>query len=142
MIVPQAHSTIDRPVAYCELLKQLKTLRSDCSTGADHIPAKYLKMSANHIASPLTQIINSFISNSTFPAAWKMVRVSLVPKVDSPINADQYRPIAVLPALSKVYEQLVHNQILEFIEQNFVLNLMKVSQDIVKDILLLQFCCE
>ena len=47
-----------RPVTYCELLKQLKNLRSDCSTGADQIPAKYLKMSANHIASLLTQIIN------------------------------------------------------------------------------------
>ena len=51
-----------------------------------------------------------------------MARVSLIPKVDSPINADQYRPIAILPALSKVYEQLVHNQILEFIEQNLVFN--------------------
>ena len=111
-----------RPVTYCELLKQLKNLRADCSTGADQIPAKYLKMSANHIASPLTQIINSFISNDTFPAAWKMARVSPIPKVDSPINADQYRPIAILPALSKVYEQLVHNQILEFIEQNLVFN--------------------
>ena len=47
-----------RPVTYCELLKQLKNLRSDCSTGADQIPAKYLKMSADHIASLLTQIIN------------------------------------------------------------------------------------
>ena len=77
---------------------------------------------ADHIAFPLTQIINSFISNNTFPAAWKMARVSPIPKVDSPVNADQYRPIAILPALCKVYEQLVHNQILEFIEQNLVFN--------------------
>ena len=104
-------------------------------------------MSADHIASPLTQIINSFISNNTFPAAWKMARVSPIPKVDSPVNADQYRPIAVLPALSKVYEQLVHNQILEFIEQNLVFNervtgyceghstttvLLRISDDIIR----------
>ena len=111
-----------RLVTYCEVLKQLKNVRSDCSTGADQIPAKYLKMSADYIASPLTQIINSFISNNTFPAAWKMARVSPIPKVDSLVNADQYRPIAILPALSKVYEQLVHNQILEFIKQNLIFN--------------------
>ena len=62
-------------------------MRSDCSTGADEIPAKYLKMATDYIASPLTQIVNSFVSNDIFPAAWKMARVSPIPKVDSPINA-------------------------------------------------------
>ena len=99
-----------------------KLLKRTCSTGADQIPVKYLKMSADYIASPLTQIINSFISNNTFPATWKMARVSPIPKVDSPINADQYRPIAILSALSNVYEQLVPNQILEFIKQNLIFN--------------------
>jgi len=44
-------------------------------------------MAADYIASPLTQIINSFISNNIVPAAWKMARVSPIPKVDCPINA-------------------------------------------------------
>lgn len=61
-------------------------MRSDCSTGADEIPAKYLKMATDYIASPPTQIINSFISNNVFPAAWKMTRVTPIPEVDSPIN--------------------------------------------------------
>ena len=49
-----------------------------------------------------------------------MARVSPIPKVDSQINADQYRLIAILLALSKVYERLVLYQILEFIEQNHI----------------------
>ena len=77
-------------------------------------------MAADYIASCLKQIINIFISNNTFPAAWKMARVSPIPKFDSQINADQYRLIAILLALSKVYERLVLNQILEFIEQNHI----------------------
>lgn len=104
------------------MLKQLKNMGSDCSTVADQIPAKYLMMAANYLASPLTQIMNSFISNNTFPATWKMARVSPIPKVDSPINADQYRTIAILAALSKVYEQLVLNQVVEFIELNHIFN--------------------
>ena len=97
-------------------------MRSDCSTGADQKPDKYVKMAADYITSPLTQIINSFISNNTFRAAWKMATGSLIPKVDFPINADQHRSIAILPVLSKVYERLVLNQILEFIEQNHIFN--------------------
>ena len=48
-----------------------------------------------------------------------MWQINKIPKYLN-TNADQYRPIAILPALSKVYEQLVHNQILEFIKQNLV----------------------
>ena len=82
-------------------------MRSDCSTGADQIPAKYLKLSADIIASPLSHILNSFISMSSFPEAWKVALVSPIPKVESPFESDHYRPIAILPAISKVFEKLV-----------------------------------
>ena len=78
----------------------LTSMRSDCSTGADQIPAKYLKLSANIIASPLTHILNSFITIGSFPEAWKVACVS-------PIESDHYRPITILPGISKVYQKLV-----------------------------------
>ena len=51
-----------RHVTHTEVLKELTTIRNDSSTGPDQIPAKYLKLVAEYIASPLTHIINSFIS--------------------------------------------------------------------------------
>ena len=84
------------PVSYSEVLKSLASMRLDCSTGADQIPAKYLKLSAEYISSPLTHIINCFISSHSFPKAWKNARIWPIPKVDSPVEADDYRPIAVL----------------------------------------------
>ena len=110
-----------RPVTYCEVLKSLKSMRSDCSTGADQIPAKYIKMSAETIASPLTHILNSFISERSFPEAWKIARVSPIPKVDNPAQNDDFRPISILPVLSKVYEKLVLYQLLEFMERYQIL---------------------
>ena len=82
----------------------LTTMKSDCSTGADQIPAKYLKLSADFIASPPTHILNSFISISSFLDAWRVARVSPISKVESPVECDHYRPIAILPAISKVHE--------------------------------------
>ena len=91
-------------------------MRNDCSTGCDQIPSKYLKLSADIISSPLTHILNCFINTNTFPAAWKTARFSPIPKVDFPTESDHYRPIAILPVLSKVYERLVLSQLLEYVE--------------------------
>jgi len=84
----------------------LTTMRSDCSTGDDLFPAKCLKLSTD---------IRSF------PDAWKIARVSPIPKVESPVESDHYRPIAILPAI-KVYEKLVLSHLLEYIDQKRVLH--------------------
>ena len=110
------------PVTFHEVLAQLRSLRSHTSTGADQIPVKYLKLVADHIASPLTDIINGYLSNHSFPALWKLARVTPIPKIDQPTDVDDYRPITILPALSKVYERLILHQVLEFINLNEVLN--------------------
>ena len=106
-----ASSFVLRPVTYSEVLKFLTTIRTDCSTGCNQIPSKYLKLSADIISSPLTHILNCFINTNTFPAAWKTALVSPIPKVDFPMESDHYWPIAVLPVLYKVYERLVLSQL-------------------------------
>jgi exonuclease III len=109
-----------RQVSHNEVLKQLTSMRSDCSTGVDQIPVKYVKLVAEFCASPLTHILNEFISSNSFPLAWKLARVSPIPKTESPTEADHFRPISVLSALSKIYERLVLAQMLEYIEQHQV----------------------
>ena len=111
-----------RQVTHTEVLKELTTMRNDSSTGPDQIPAKYLKLVAEYIASPLTHIINSFISCQRFPDARRQARVSPIPKITNPTEADYFRPISILPVLSKVYKRLVLYQLLTYINQLNVLN--------------------
>lgn len=110
------------PVTTESVSKIIKTLRSDCSTGADHIPTRFVKLVAEHLADPLTTIINNCIANAYFPKLWKVARVSPVPKTDNPIANDQLRPISILPVLSKVFEKLVANQIADFAESASLLH--------------------
>ena len=42
-----------------QVVKEIKELRSDCSTVADHLPVKFIKLIATDPASPLTHIINT-----------------------------------------------------------------------------------
>ena len=70
------------------------------------------------IVSPLTHIINSCIKNNVFPQTWKIARISPIPKTDNPSESNDYRPVAILPILSKVYEGLVLRQMQEFIDRS------------------------
>ena len=95
------------PVSREEVFKAIKTLRSDCSTGADQIPTTFINLVADHLAGPLTRIINGCITEAQFLELWKIARVSPIPKVDNPTINDELRPISRLPVLSKVCERLV-----------------------------------
>ena len=105
-----------QPTSYNDVKKALNTIRSDCSTGHDSIPINLLKPVSQFIISPLTFIINNFISFVTFPEYWKVARISPVPKVNNPSSPNDFRPISVLPVLSKVYERVVLQQLVFHIE--------------------------
>ena len=50
-----------------EVLKELYQLRSDCSTGVDQIPVKYVKLVRDQFMGPVNHIINVCVSTSHFP---------------------------------------------------------------------------
>ena len=77
-----------------------------------------VKLVAENIASPLTYIINECIRLSKFPTEWKWARISVIPKINNPTTGDDYRPISILPILSKVFERLIMKQLCNFIEIN------------------------
>ena len=94
-------------VTYNDIVKSLKSLRNDCSTGYDNIQVSFIKPIAEYIDSPLTFIINNLIEESKFPDQWKIARISPIPKVTNPTELKDYLPISILPILSKVYEKQV-----------------------------------
>jgi len=101
--------------------KELTRLRNDCSTGFDSIPAKFIKPVADHLASPLTHIINNCIKKRIFPKQWKIAKICPVPKIQSPTKSSDYRPISILPILSKIFERIILNQLKSSFESHQVL---------------------
>ena len=83
--LPEQRRTFDlRGVTYNDVMKVINNLRSDCSTGYDNIPAKFVKPVADYLASPMTNIINHCINTSTVPSEWKTSRICPVPKIKNP----------------------------------------------------------
>jgi hypothetical protein len=82
-----------RPVSHREVLCEIDKLRSDTSTGTDNIPVKFVKLAREHLPGPLQYIINHCIARSAFPEAWKIARISPIPKIDQPLCEADYRPV-------------------------------------------------
>ena len=81
-----------------------------------------IKMVADYLGSPLTDVINTCIKNLYFLSAWKLARICAILKGSQIKSEKDLRPISTLPVISKVYERLIFRQLSVFINKNNVLN--------------------
>ncbi|XP_075162722.1 uncharacterized protein LOC142235352 [Haematobia irritans] len=63
----------------------------------------------------IVHIFNSIFTTSTYPAAWKLARVVPVPKSGESSNVENFRPISILPALSKIFEYIMNDFIQHYV---------------------------
>jgi len=65
----------------------------------------------------VTYIFNTAITTSSFPTIWKNAKMFPIPKPNN-----DYRPISILPFLSKVFENLMSSQIQLYLANNSLLD--------------------
>jgi hypothetical protein len=102
--------------------KELRSLKRHKATGLDDLPPNLLKDTSAVIAKPLCYIINLSLQGGVVPTDWKMAKVTPIHKVGDTTKADNYRPISILPVLSKILEKAVHKQLVTYLEENSLLS--------------------
>ncbi|XP_075153914.1 uncharacterized protein LOC142227324 [Haematobia irritans] len=70
----------------------------------------------------LVHIFNTILTTSTFPRIWTRARVVPVPKIRSPQLISDYRPISIVPALSKALESLINEQMTSYLNETRLLS--------------------
>ena len=78
-----------------------------------------MKLGQEEIIQPLTSIVNYSLLNSTFPDRMKVAQVVPLHKKNSTLEKGNYRPVSVLPVLSKIFERAIHCQLVEFFNHHF-----------------------
>ena len=106
------------PVSSDYVLEKLSALPERKATGTDDLPAKLLKLGATSIVEPVTYLINLSLATGMFPNAWKNARICPVFKRGDTTNPSNYRPISILPVISKIIERAVFDQIYPFLSEN------------------------
>ena len=77
------------------------------ATGLDNLPAWFMRLAAPVLCGRVADIINVSLMTSTVPRQWKQARIQPAPKVPSPQQASDYRPICITPVLTCLTERIV-----------------------------------
>ena len=94
----------------------LNNLKSNKSTGLD------LKLSSDIIAPSLAFIFNLSLETGIYVDDWKRARVLPIYKAEDKRKCENYRPISILPIVSKVFEREVFNQVYRYLSENSLLS--------------------
>ena len=110
-----------KAVKELEILKELKNLKRKKASGLDNFPPGLLKDAALVLTKPLTFIINLSLETGVVPSEWKVAKVIPLYKSGSLAEIDNYRPISILPTLSKILEKIVYKQLMAHLERHSLL---------------------
>ncbi len=86
------------------------------SCGFDNISLKMLKLIKDAIIKPLVVIINQMLKTGIFPDKLRLAKIVPILKKDDDSLFTNYRPISLLPAISKVFEKVIYKQLYNFFQ--------------------------
>ena len=102
-------------------LQLLKDMNVDKVAGIDNLSGKSLKDGANILAKPISELCNLSIKYSVFPKDCQISKLKPLYKKGSTTLPKNYRPISLLPLISKITEKVVHDQTQAYLDENKIL---------------------
>jgi hypothetical protein len=97
--------------------KIINNMKPKTSCGFDGISMKIVKTAKDVLLEPLTMIINQMLNTVIFPEKLKIAKVNPIYKKEDKTLFTNYRPISLLPTISKIFERVIFNQLYTFFQK-------------------------
>ena len=114
---PNPKSIFLVPTNECEISNIILNIENS-APGHDGMSAKIIKPIIDILTPPLTYITNLSFTEGVFPSELKIAQVLPLYKSNDPMLFNNYRPISLLPFFSKLFEWLMYNRLIDFIEKH------------------------
>ena len=110
-----------KPTTEDIVLKIFKNIDISNAAGVDNLPGRFLKDGTVILAKPVTEICNLSIKLKIFPNPCKLAKLKPIFKKKSRMDPSNYKPISLLPLISKIFEKIVHDQMIDYLAQYNIL---------------------
>ena len=107
-----------QPIDENTVQKAINSLKCKFTLDCYGLSTELIKICKFQISKPLTLIINQCIKNNIFPDQMKIARVLAIYKKGDKSIFDNYRPISILPIISKIFERILHTQLSHYFTSN------------------------
>lgn len=98
-------------------METISTVISDINifktNSPDGIPGIFYKNTTDFIKVPLHILFNLSIKDMVHPDKWKISFVTPIFKSGDNTNVENYRPISILPSVSKIFDKIIYLHIRE-----------------------------
>ena len=101
-----------------DVILEIRNLNPNKASIVTSIPLRNLKENADICGPALHPIVNNAIHDCIFPDKLKLADIAPLHKKDDKTDKKNYRPISILPAVSKIFERIMQTQITSFINDN------------------------
>ena len=105
------------------IAKFIVKLKNKSSFGYDSISNKLIKSAGHVLVKPLTVIVNQSLHTGVYPSQLKLSRIKPLFKNGNKSQFNNYRPISLLPSLSKIFEYVMFDQLLHYFTENSLLSM-------------------
>jgi ribonuclease HI len=111
------------PITLAEVNRAIDSLPKKKAVGPDNIPNELIQIGKSLISPFLTTIFNACIRQGFFPKGWRTATTAIIRKAGKPDYSDPnaYRPIALLCTMGKLFEKILNERLIHWIESNNVL---------------------
>ena len=97
---------------------EIDNLNTNKPTTFNNIPVKVIVENKDMLSQFLTKIFNDLLLSGMFPDPLKMADITPVHKKDNASNKENYRPVSILPSISKIFEKKIYEQIYNFMNNH------------------------
>ena len=117
----QPDSMFLQPTNKSEIEKIIKSLDSNKSSDIYGMSPKLLKILSPAISETLSNIFNKSFALGVFPDQMKLATITPIFKGGSKLDVSNYRPVSVLPIISKVLEKLMLTRLTKYLDKNKII---------------------